>query len=176
MKKRTTLGITMTAAALICVTGLVFAQGPWQGSTASADSALPSEYQFTQDQIEELENIRSKYADKLLKVEKELAAKQVELESTWSQPDIATSKVYDIQRQVLELESRAEDLRLAANAEAADLLSPQQRYYVGDVFTMGSYGWSCPWDDASWGAGSRGWVERSGVRRLARGCGCGSCW
>jgi len=179
MKKNTKFGITMMvmAAAVIGVTGLVFAHGPWQSSTSSLDRDLPPEYQFTQEQTQELEKIRRKYADKLLQTEKELAAKATELEATWAQPDIASSKVYEIQRQVLELESRAENLRLSANAEAADLLGPQQRQFLGHGFDiMGSYGWTCPWDDSSWAAGSRGWVGRSGGRRLARGCGCGLCW
>jgi Spy/CpxP family protein refolding chaperone len=192
MKKRTTFGITMMAAAVICVTGLVFAQSPMHGSTTSPDSGMPPEYQFTQDQIEEMEKIRRKYADKFLKVEKELAAKQVELESTWSQPDIASSTVYDIQRQVSDLEHRAEGLRIAANAEAAKILNPNQRTYFGANFevmgshgwscpwdgAVGSFGWNCPWDNARWGAGCRGWNGRSGARAAAGAWsrGCGPCW
>lgn len=189
MKKKTNLGITLLAAALIGMTGLVFAQGPWQGSTDMQGRDLPPEYRFTQEQSEDLEKIRAKYADKLLKVEKDLAAKQVELEATWSQPDVATSTLYDIQRQVSELEYRAEQLRLAANAEAAEILSPDQRGYFGHSFqivgsrgwhcpwhgAVGSHGWNCPWDDAQWNAASRGWNGRSSGPRTARSCGCGFC-
>jgi hypothetical protein len=190
MKKSTTLSITIIAASIIGVAGLALAQGPWRGSANSLNRDLPPEYRFTQEQVQDLEKIRGKYADKLLKVEKELAAKQVELESTWAQPDIASSEVNEIQRQVLELESRAADLRLAANADAAEILNTGQRGYFGANFeVVGSYGWSCPWDGAvgsfgwncpwegsSSSAGASGWVERSDMRRLARGCGCGSCW
>jgi Spy/CpxP family protein refolding chaperone len=175
-------GNLILAAGLIGVLGLsslVFAHGVWDHSSGWSDSDLPLEYRLTQDQAQEFGKIRAKYVEKLRKVQRQAASKQLELEALWSGPDANVTQVTELRRQLRDLDYRMEDLWLEANAAATRRLTPEQRSHLGDTFdVLGDTDSLCAWDRL-WnrGVAMMDWSWRGRSRHPHRHTtGCGNCW
>lgn len=169
--RRMRYGILVVAVGLLTVAGLAWAQSP----------TYPSESQLTGEQARQLDELRGEYEDKMLTLEKQLAATEVELDRVMARPDADTDRVLALRREVRKLEGQLEDLYLQANAEAAQMMGVRPGTTFNGVDPLG-YGWapgrygSCSWDRCPWDAGrmsghrgnrwwnSNSWMDRNGMR------------
>jgi hypothetical protein len=177
--RRTRYGILVVAVGLLAAAGLAWAQSP----------TYPSESQLTDQQARQLEELRGRYETKMLTLEKQLAAAEVELDRAMTRPDTDTDRVLALRREVRNLEGQLEDIHLQASAEAGKVMGvPPGMSYQGGMNWMaygrgsswhGSCAWdNCPWD-ASWHDGNRAsrwwrpgsWMGRSDTRTVR-----GRCW
>jgi len=177
---RTRYGILVVALGLLTVAGFVFAQSP----------TLPRQSQLTDQQARQLDQLRGKYETRIVTLEKQLAAAEVELDSTMASPNADTDRILKLRREVQNLEAQLEDLNLQANADAARVMGvPPGMYYQGGMgwldYGHGGPGWygSCAWESCPWhgswhnGYGANRWERRgSWMGRRGASMGWGRCW
>ena len=82
------------------------------------------------EQREEWQKMRSKYRMETLELRKELATKQMELETLWDQPDVEQERVQKLSDEVAELQ--------------AELQKKQDKYLLQCRKKFGDKGWACP--------------------------------
>ena len=175
--RRTTYGILVVAVGLLTAAGLAWAQS----------STYPSESQLTGEQARQLDELRGQYEEKMLTLEKQLAAAEVELDRAMTRPDTDTDRVLALRREVRKLEGQLEDLYLQANAEAAGVVGVRPGSTFNGVDPLG-FGWapgwhgSCSWDRCPWDAGrmsghrgNRWWSSDSWMGRKDMRSGRGHC-
>ena len=172
--------ILMVAVGLLTAAGLAWAQSPSYGPQG----------QLTDEQALQLEKLRGQYETKMVTLEKQLAAAEIELDRATARPDADTDRVLKLRREVRNLEGQLEDIYLQANAEAAGVMGvpPGASYRDGMGWLNyghgsswhGSCAWdSCPWDGAwrdghrssRWGRSSSRMGHRSGHTCSGHCCG-----
>jgi Spy/CpxP family protein refolding chaperone len=86
--------------------------------------------EMTPDQRTQWDTMRSGYRMETLETRKQLATKQIELDTLWSQPDVDSKKVEKLSGEVAELE--------------AELAKKRDKYLVQCRTQFGNRGWTCP--------------------------------
>jgi len=162
-KNRRTLLIPVALAALLAAWALSYAQGPgcWMMPQAPgrgwSGPWVPEKYRLTEEQQRKIDEIHARYDEKILPLEKALSSKRLELEAYVSRPDASPEKVKAYRKEIRELEGQIEDLRVDARAEAAKVLTKEQREYFGDGYDFWGMGpgWRhyCPMMGREWGWG-----------------------
>jgi hypothetical protein len=96
--------------------------GKWHG---------PRDWQSMEpEQREKWENMRSNYQMETLELRKQLATKQIELETLWDQPNVDHKKIEKLSDEVAELK--------------AELGKKRDKYLLRCRKDFGDKGWSCP--------------------------------
>ena len=85
---------------------------------------------MTSDQRTQWDKMRSSFQMETLETRKQLATKQIELDTLWSQPNVDSNKVEKLSGEVAELE--------------AELAKKRDKYLVQCRTQFGNQGWSCP--------------------------------
>jgi hypothetical protein len=95
----------------------------WRESPRDWESIKP-------EQREEWQKMRSNYRMETLELRKELAAKQIELETLWDQPDVDQDRVEKLSDEVADLQ--------------AELEKKRDKYLLQCRKQFGDKGWVCP--------------------------------
>jgi Spy/CpxP family protein refolding chaperone len=82
------------------------------------------------EQREKWERMRSEFQMETLEIRKQLAVKQMELETLWAQPNVDPTKVEKLSREVAELE--------------AELAKKRDKHLLQCRKEFGNQGWACP--------------------------------
>jgi len=99
---------------------------------------VPAKYQLSPEQITKIREIRSKYDDQIIPLQRELRALRIEARGYASRSDAEMGKIKSYRKDINNLRDKIEDLRLEARADVNKVLTKEQRVYFGDNF-----GW---WD------------------------------
>ena len=149
--------ISLVLIGLFLITAGAYAQcGMWKSNRNWAGPMIPDRYRLDETQQQKIDEIHTKYDDKILPLQRELHSKSLELEAYKSRPDATAGKIKAFGKEIRNLEGKIDDLRVDAQAEAAKVLTKEQREYFGDTFSfwsMGS-GWH---DDCPMMHGNFGW-------------------
>lgn len=146
--RRTRYSILAVAVGLATVAGLAWAQSPTYGPQG----------QLTEEQAQQLNELRGQYETKMVTLEKQLAAAEVELDRAMAGPNADTDRILKLRREVRNLEGQLEDLYLQANADAAGVMGvhPNASSWSGMGWLSYGHGsgWhgSCAWDSCPWDA------------------------
>lgn len=173
----------MTLFIVAAVVVVAFAVSPafsqnccyWDNWNAGVDAAwwnnnVPAQYALNAEQITTINNIRTKYNEKILPLQNELRALRIEYRGYSSRYDADTSKLKSYRKQIRNLEDKIDDLRLDARAKINKVLTKEQRLY----FNKGNYGW---WDgERNWWHGSNRGMMRSGRMGRMMDMDGGRCW
>ena len=157
-KRRVTHSIL--AAGLVATAGLAWAQAP-----AHTEARYGPQAQLTDDQARELGELRGRYEEEMLALERRLSAAEAKFDEALGRPEVDTSQIIALRRGVRDLEGQLEDLQLRADAEAGKLLGRQPGATLdGTGHSLGygrPHGWygSCSWGrcprDGAWRGGDR---------------------
>jgi len=82
------------------------------------------------EEQEKWKKMRSSYLQDTLELRKELAAKQVELDTLWNQPDVDQKKVEKLSEEIANIR--------------AELWKKQDKYLMSCRKEFGDQGWACP--------------------------------
>jgi hypothetical protein len=135
------------------------------------NSDLPSQYHLSSDQVDELERYREDFNQKIIPLQKELRALQIEMRGYVSRNDSDPSKVKEFRNQIRDVQDKIADIRIDARKKMSSVITEDQQIYINDS----SVGWwnglfeRCGWDygDMMYDP-DYGYNGRSGHRR--------SCW
>ncbi len=122
--------------------------GMWRMNRHGYGPVIQEKYPLTATQQQKIDEIHTKYDEKILPLERELYSKRLELQAYASSPDATAENIKTLRKEIRNLEGKIEDLKVDARAEAAKVLTREQREYYGNTisfWTMGS-GWhdDCP--------------------------------
>jgi len=101
--------------------------GPW----------MSGRYRLTEEQWRKIEEIYSKYSDRILPFEKEVYSRSLELKAYISRPEAEPRKIKALLMEIRNLKGRIEDLKVDIWAEVAKVLTEEQRKYLGYIFPLG---------------------------------------
>ena len=98
------------------------------------NSNVPEKYWLTADQLTRIRELRSKYDDEILPLQRNLFSLRIESRGYASNPDADISKIKDYREEIRGLEGKIDDLRLDARSEINKVLTKEQRVYFSDNF------------------------------------------
>jgi Spy/CpxP family protein refolding chaperone len=154
-------GLVLGVVAVIGISSLAFAQRTWRSCNSWTGRDVPLEYRLDQEQAQETGKIRAEYQEKILVLEKQHAAKRVEMDAEWARSDGDPARMRELRREIRDIEYKIEDIQIEAGIAAAKHLSPEQRRFYGDDFCVwADSGWSC--SSCQWDDGYRGSTKMSG--------------
>lgn len=109
--------------------------GNWQN--------MPKQYRLTPEQRQAIWNIRNEYQPKVLSLNRELNATQLELRGYEARPEADPRKIRDYRNTILELEKKIGDYRLQAREKMNKILTQEQKTYWNGNVGWYDGGW-CP--------------------------------
>ncbi len=105
---------------------------------------VPAKYALSADQITKINDLRTRYSEKIVPLQNELRALRMQIRGYASRFDADVNKIKDYRKQARKLEAKIDDYRLDLRKDINKVLTKEQRLY----FTNGGYGW---WDaDNGW--------------------------
>jgi Spy/CpxP family protein refolding chaperone len=132
-----------TAAVLIGVLGVstyAFAHDSWWMSRQSG----PYVPGLTQEQTQKIDEIRLRYDEQILSLQRELMSKRTEVNAYASRPDADPDVLADLRNEHRALTREIEDLEVEAMGEARNLLTSEQQAYWCDDYDHWAMGCSRP--------------------------------
>jgi len=172
--------ISLVLIGLFLVTVSSYAQCWMRGSHRGwSGHMIPEKYRLTEQQQQKVDDIHATYDDKILPLQRELHSKHLELEAYASRPDATVEKIKAFGKEIRNLEGKIDDLQVDAQAEAAKILTKEQRDYFGDTYNIWDMdsGWhdDCPMMRGHKGKGwdkhnhsSTGWMRERNMRHGGR--------
>ncbi len=166
-RKKTAASIAIVAS-LIILTSSLFAQGyrchdrdNYGMSWWNTD--LSSQYQLTADQVTELNEYRVEFDQKIIPLQKELRAQQIEMRGYVNRNNADPAKVKEYRTQIRDIQDEIADIRIEARKNMNSVFSDEQQVYFNETrvgWWDGFYG-RCGWDyedmmlDADYGYNGR---------------------
>ncbi|NOX66540.1 MAG: hypothetical protein GXO85_12330 [Chlorobi bacterium] len=149
-KKTATLIVVI---ALIALTSSMFAQGYWCNDRDGYgmswwNTNLPSQYQLSADQVVELNEYRTNFDQKIVPLQKELRALQIEMRGYVNRNNSDPVKVKEYRNQVRDIQDQIADIRIEARQKMNSIFTDEQQGYFNDTrvgWWDGFYG-RCGWD------------------------------
>ncbi|MBU2493303.1 MAG: hypothetical protein KJ571_11815 [Bacteroidetes bacterium] len=142
-KKKYFLTISLIVTGIILFSTAVFAQGYWNSNNDYNlgwwNNNVPSQYQMQPDQIEEMNDLKIEYDQKIIPLQNELRALRTEMRGYMNRTDFDPSQVKDYRNQIRGIQDQIADYRLDYRKNMNNLLTDNQRIY----FNNSSNGW---WD------------------------------
>jgi Spy/CpxP family protein refolding chaperone len=155
-KSRKRFGLTAALLAVLALATYAYAHDTerWGGGSSRHASG-----DLTQEQIQTLDEIRLKYNEQILVLEKELVSKRGEVEPYASRPDADPDRLSAYREELRSLESQIDELEIEARAEAWKALPSDHRAYWTDHDEFCSMG--CDWwPHRQWMGRIGSWMER----------------
>lgn len=148
-KKLILLAFVMLFAALSTTT---FAQGYWcRDGNYDANwwnANLPSQYQLSSEQITKLNKYRADIDQKIIPLQNELRALQIEIRGYVNRNNSDPVKVKEYRNQVRDIQDQIADIRIEARQKMNSIFTDVQQGYFNDTrvgWWDGFYG-RCGWD------------------------------
>ena len=122
--------------------------GNWQN--------VPEQYRLTPEQNQSFKDIREEYKPKILPLNRELRATQMELWGYEARPQTDMGKIREYHNKIFDLEKNIDDYRLEARERMYKILTEDQKAYWGSNVSLFGENW-CPmmsgnmmgWSDSS---------------------------
>ena len=149
--KKTTALIVVIA--LIALTSSMFAQGYRCNDRYGYDmnwwnTDLPSQYQLSADQVVKLNEYRAEFDQKIIPLQKELRALQIEMRGYVNRNNADPAKVKEYRNQIRDIQDEIADIRIEAKKDMSSIFTDAQQVYFNDTrvgWWDGFYG-RCGWD------------------------------
>jgi len=176
MKSRKNLLLTTFIAlfSLFIFSSVLIAQSYWRDNYDQRwwNYNVPNDYQLTQDQVNEINQYRSKYDSKIIPLQNELRALRTEMRdyNNNANPD----QIKDYRNQIRDIENQIEDYRFEARDKMSSIFTGNQRVYFND----NSIGWwDGMYDRCGWDYGNMNYDNDYNYgSRSNHGYGGGCCW
>jgi Spy/CpxP family protein refolding chaperone len=154
MKNRNNLIITalITVFGLLIFSSVLIAQSYWRDNYDQRwwNYNVPNDYQLTQDQVDEINQYRSEYDNKIIPLQKEMRTLRIEMEGYMNRNDADLDQIKDYRNQMRDLENQIEDYRFEARKKMNSVFTDNQQLYFND----NSNGWwDGMYDRCGWGYG-----------------------
>jgi len=144
MKNKNHLIITalITVFGLLIFSSVLIAQSYWRDNYDQRwwNYNVPNDYRLTQDQVDEINQIRSEYDSKIIPLQNQMRALRTEMRGYINRRDTDPDQIKDYRNQMRDLEHQIEDYRFEVRDKMNDVFTDNQRVYFND----NRVGW---WDD-----------------------------
>jgi len=148
--KKTTILIAVIA--LITLSTSIFAQGYWCNDADYGigwwNTNLPSQYQLSADQVVQLNKYRVDFNQKIIPLQKELRALQIEMRGYVNRNNADPAKIKEYRNQIRDLQDQIANIRIDARKNMSGIFTDEQRGYFNDKrvgWWVGVYE-RCGWD------------------------------
>jgi len=164
----------MLSGALLLVltmTSLSFSQGYcyWDNWGPQADigwwnNNVPTQYALSVDQVKKLNELRSKFSEKILPLQNELRSLRMQYRAYAMRGDADIDHLKDYRKEIRKIEDKIDDYRLDLRKNINKVLTKEQRVY----FSQNGYGW--------WDGPDNWWHRGAGHQRMRMNMNYRSCW
>ena len=168
MQRSKKVFIAIIVIALAVFTSNIIAQSNWCKDDYYGmkwwNTDLPTQYQLSADQIAELNNYRTESNQKIIPLQKELRALQIEMRGYINRSDSDPDNIRDYRNQIRDIQDEIADIRINARDKMNDVFTDNQQVYFNDsrVGWWGGFYERCGWDyedmtfDTDYGYSGRG--------------------
>lgn len=160
-----------TLVLVLGLTSLSFSQGycywdNWgpQSDTGWWNNNVPTQYALSVDQVKKLNELRSKFTEKILPLQNELRSLRMEYRTYSMRGDADLDRLKDFRKEIRKLEDKIDDYRLDLRKNINKVLTKEQRLY----FNQNGYGW--------WDGSDNWWHMGTHSRMMHRNMNYRSCW
>lgn len=130
-----------TTITFLVLTGLLLVTFPlWAQEKPETKAPMPrmaeGTPELTDDQLQQIQNLRIKHLKEVLPLETELKIKRLELQALWDEEKLDSKAIVAKVKEMNELRNKLELARVNHRLEIAQLLTPKQRRHMHHMFRM----------------------------------------